>query len=905
MTRTPAWRRHLTFWRSSIPQDVDDELRFHTNMRIREYMSRGMSESDAKRAVAERLGDVDSAKSECVQLSHARERNARNAAFFDALASDLRYAIRGLRSRPGFAAAIILTIGLGVGANATMFGIIDRLLFRTPPFLIAPERSGRVYVSRLTNGNDVADSHMGYKRFVDLRAATHSFDVMAPFFAFKLPVGTGEATRQMDVAMTTADLWSMFSTKPVIGRFFDASADVPPDGEKVVVLSYAFWQTQFGGRATALGSFIDIGPDRYTVIGVAPAGFDAFARTPLVGVIPLAAAASAFAPNRSWHLTYSSQWLQEVFVRRKIDVTPAAADADLTLALARSWESQRSEGRGSLRLPPLDVAKPHAFAGPLLSDRGPNESSEAKVATWLGGVALIVLLIACANVANLLLARAFTRRREIAVRLALGVSRSRLLTQLITESLVLAVFGTTVGVLIAQWGGATIGAQLLTNVRLPNALTDVRMLLYCGLVAVCTGVITGVAPAIHARRTDITAALRTGGRDGTIRRSRIQLGLLLLQAALSVVLLVGAGLFLRSLANVKNLRLGYDADRLIWVDVDNRGVALDSAQEVALRTRLLGRAKSLPGVTAAARGLSIPFFQAHYAYLHVDGMDSLSKLGRFSLQVGTPELFQTMGTRILRGRGLTPDERAQSPRAMVVSAAMAKRIWPTEDAIGKCIHMSADTTPCFTVVGVAEDIHQTTFAEPALHYYVPFAQMEPNYNHGGLFVRTAGLTGASAERVRQELQRDMPGASYVTATPLSTIVGDKARSWKLGASLFAAFGGLALLIAAIGLYSVIAYGVAQRMHEMGVRVAMGARSSDLARLVVSEGVRVVVPGVVLGVLIALVAGRRIAPLLFNVSPTDPAIVSIVVAVLLVTALVASLVPAARASRANPNDALRN
>jgi putative ABC transport system permease protein len=905
MTKTPAWRRYLTFWRSPVPQDVDDELRFHTNMRIREYMSRGMCESEAKQAVAERLGDVASAKSECVQLGHARARNARNAALLDALVGDLRYAIRGLRARPGFSASIIMTLGLGVGANATMFGIIDRLLFRTPTFLIAPERTGRVYVSRLTNGTDVADSHMGYKRFVDLRTATQSFDVMAPFFAFKLPVGTGESTRQMDVGMTTADLWALFLAKPVIGRFFDASADTPPNGEKVVVLSYAFWQTQFGGRKDVLGSPIDIGPDRYTVIGVAPAGFDAFSRTPLVGIIPVAAAASAFAPNRSWHLTYSSQWLQEVFVRRKIGITPAAADADLTLALARSWEAQRAEGRWSLRLPPITIAKPHAFAGPVLADRGPNESSEAKVATWLGGVALIVLLIACANVANLLLARAFARRREIAVRLALGITRSRLLAQLMIESIVLAVAGTTVGVVFAQWGGATVGAQLLTNVHLPSALTDSRMLAYCALVAICTGLITGAAPAMHARRADITTALKTGGRDGTMRRSRVQLGLLFLQAALSVVLLVGAGLFLRSLANVKSLRLGYDADRLIWVDVDNRGVPLDSAQEVALRTMLLERVKTLPGVTAAARGLSIPFFQAHYTYLHVDGLDSLSKLGRFSLQVGTPELFQTMGTRIVRGRGFTADDRNRSPRSMVVSAAMAKRIWPAEDPIGKCMHVSADTTPCFTIVGVAEDIHQTTFAEPALHYYVPFDHMEPNYNHGGLFVRTEGATAVQAERVRQELQRSMPGASYVTATPLAIIVGDKARSWKLGASLFTAFGGLALLIAAVGLYSVIAYGVTQRMHEMGVRVAMGARSPDLVRLIVGEGVRVVVPGVCLGVVVALVAGRRIAPLLFKVSPTDPEIVGTVVAVLLVTAFLASLVPAARAAHADPNDALRD
>jgi predicted permease len=289
--------------------------------------------------------------------------------------------------------------------------------------------------------------------------------------------------------------------------------------------------------------------------------------------------------------------------------------------------------------------------------------------------------------------------------------------------------------------------------------------------------------------------------------------------------------------------------------------------------------------------------------LFVPGIDSVSKLGNFSLQAGSPEFFQTMGTRIVRGRGLTAEDRATSPRVMVVSEAMAKKLWPQEDPIGKQLRVSSDTMPFTTVVGVAQDVRRGSLTEPDLHYYLPIAQFQPN--DGGLFIRTSGPASNYVEQVRRSLQQLMPGVAYVTVTPMSTIMAGNTRSWKLGATMFTVFGALALVLAAIGLYSVIAYNVTQRTHEMGVRVALGAQGGDVVRLIVREGLSVVIPGVALGAVIALLAGKWIAPLLFNVSPKDPPVLIAVTATLVVVAVLASWVPAQRASRVNPNEALRS
>jgi predicted permease len=827
----------------------------------------------------------------------------------EAIWQDIRYAVRGIRKKPGFAVAVALTLALGVGANAAMFGIVDRLLFRAPNYMKDPDRVHRVYLARTFDGKESPNSFFQYTRYKDLTRWTTSYDVTAAVSEPEVAVGVGEDAREMRIGAVSASYWQLFDARPVIGRLFTAAEDTTPVGAPVTVLGYAFWQTRYGGRADVLGQQLKIGAADYTIIGVLPPGFVGTAsdRTP-VAWIPITAHAgnefSSWMPRdpTNWFQKYNVSWMQ-MFARRKPGVSLTAATSDLTNAYLRSYAAQREV---SPQTAPAEITKPRAIAASVLAERGPQPTAVSKVARWVTGVAMVVMLIAAANVANLLLARALRRRREVAVRLALGVSRARLISQLLTESLLLAVIGGAAGLLVAQWGGAILRSQFLRNTESVSVLGDSRTLIFAGVAVVFVGLLTGLAPALQSGRGDLTTSLKAGAREGTYHRSRTRVALLVLQGALSVVLLVGAGLFVRSMDNVRSIRMGYDIDPLLWVSVEERGERLTPDEKDALRNRLLEAAKNAPGVASASRAVTVPFWMTWNENIHVAGIDSASRLGMFSIQEATPEYFTTMGTRMIRGRPLEATDARNTPKVMVVSEAMAKALWPGKDAIGQCVKVGErpDTLPCTTVVGIAENMRSQDLQEDKMfHYYRPIAQGRPG--SGGLFVRVVGDAANQMEALRRSLQRLMPGSGYVTVRPMAEIFDPTIRSWKLGATMFTAFGALALVLAAIGLYSVIAYNVVQRTHEMGVRVAFGAQVGDVVRLILNEGLRVTIAGVVIGAAIALYAGKWIAPLLFNVKASDPLVFVFVVAVLLGVATLASLIPALRAARVDPNVALRS
>ena len=821
----------------------------------------------------------------------------------ETLAQDLKYALRGLRARPGFTIAVVATLGLGIGANAAMFGIVDRLLFRPPELMRDPSTAHRVYTYQTTRGTENANYVGRYARYVDLTKWTTSFSSTAGYAQRDIAVGVGDGAREMHIGVVSASFFGFFDAPPALGRYFTEAEDSPPAGTPVAVLSYSMWQRQYAGRADVLGGKIQIGPTVYTIIGVsAPRFVGLWADKPPAAFIPItsyAAGAGVFLGNKvSWWKTYSWGWMSMI-VRRRPGVSVAAANADLSQAAVKSYESQRVE---QPRSTPTNLARPRAIAGSILAERGPNASSVAKVATWIGGVSVIVLLIACANVANLLLARALRRRREIALRLALGVSRGRLLSQLFTESVLLALLGGVAGMLVAHWGGAALRAGLLEKSEAAGGFRDPRTVLFAAGAAVVVGLLTGLAPALQAGRADLTSDLKAGSREGTYGRSRMRVALLLLQGALSVVLLVGAGLFVRSLQNVRDIRLGYDVDPIVFVDARMRGVKLDSAHTVELRQRLLRTARTVPGVENASLQASAPLASQWSQRLFVEGIDTVR--GQFDLNAVSPEYFATVGTRLIRGRGITDQDTPQSPRVVVVSEAMGKTLWPGRDPIGQCLRISADTMPCTSVIGIAENIKDQSLAsDSGYYYYLPAAQFNPT--SGGLVLRTRGRATQYVEAIRRRLQREMPGASYIVLTPFNDILGSETRSWQLGATMFVAFGVLALVLAAIGLYSVISYNVAQRTHELGVRVALGAQTRDVVRLVVVDGLRLAAVGVAIGAGVALLAGRWVKPLLFDVSPKDPAVFAIVSLTLIAVAIAASWLPALRASRVDPNVALRS
>jgi len=880
--------------RDTLSAELSDELRFHREHLERDARARGLDATDARFAARRQLGNA--------ALAHENAREYWSMPSLDHCLQDLRYAVRTLRRSPGFTITVVATLGLGIGANAAMFGAVDRLMFRPPPYLRDPATVHRVYLQTNVRGRVLTNAVMPYTRYLDLKRATSSFSQYAGFSQELWQVGTGEAAREQPVAAVSASFFDFFDAHPFLGRFFDAADDIVPRGAAVAILDYGYWRRELGGR-NVIGQTIQLGTIPYVIIGVAPKGFVGVSTDqPPAAYVPITTvAANENQKNLNVYFTNYRWDFTSVLVRRRRGVSVNAASADLTQAFMKSRDAAR------LQMPSVasaTVAKPAAIAGAIKTAAGPGASLESKTLLWVTGVAVIVLLIACANVANLIVARIVSRRREIAMRLALGVSRRRLATQILTESLLLAIAGCVAGVLVAQWGGAALRVLVLPNGVDGSVVTDWRTLGVAAVCALVAGTLIGTGPAVLAVRGNLAETLRAGARGGTYQRSHMRSALLILQGALSVVLLVGAGLFVRSLGNVRAVRLGYDADQVLIAFLNSRVRQGDSAAQVQFQRTFLESARAIPGVEDAAMIDSRPFATSTVP-LHVEGIDSVQKFGRFNIQETTPGYFRVMGTRILKGRAFDATDRAGTPLVSVVSDAMARVLWPGKDAIGQCIRLGADTAPCTTVIGVAEDAAYEGYTDDRrFTQYVPQAQVAPAGSNKMLLRMNGVRAGASIDAVRRGLQRAMPDNGYVTVQPFEELVDAQRRSWTLGATMFVGFGVLALLVAAVGLYGVIAYNVVQRMQELSIRVALGAQRRDIVRLVVGQGVAFAIAGVTAGLVAALLAARWIQPLLFQQSAVDPLTYGTVGTIMVVVALVASATPAWRASCADPNAALR-
>jgi predicted permease len=894
----------LAIRRSALTeQDVDAEIAFHLEARVAQLVARGMSPDAARSEAQRRFGNVELARHTLTSSATRRETRMELREFFTNWTQDFRYAARGMRKNPGFTAAVVLTLALGIGANATMFGVVDRLLLQGPAYLRAPNEVHRVYLT--ANGDNfgtMIGTNQSYSRYQDLIKHARSASQIAATYETEFVFGTGEAAHEERTGLVSASFWPLFGVQPALGRFFSASEDQLPQGTPVAVLGYGYWQSHFGGARDVLGKNIRIGRSDYTIIGVAPAGFSGVSLRSIAAFVPLTAGgADIFAEMGidNWREAYRVGWLQTL-VRRKPNVSVEAASADFTNAYRLSLETQRPlEPPG--RVPATDSLRARAELASIIQDRGPRRSQEATVAVWLVGVSALALLMACANVANLLVARSIRRRREIAVRLAVGVSRGRLLTQLLSESTLLAVVGGAVGVLVAQWGGGLLRRFLLPDVEWTAAALDPRVIAVTIVIALVAGVITGLAPVRQLSRTDLVSDLRTGGRGVSLRGSRMRRGLLVLQGGISVILLIGAGLFVRSFHNVRSLDLGFQPEHVLIAELSARGTPIDSARRIELMERLRERAMTVPGVQHAAHTLTIPFSIEWNQHLVVPGVDTAALRDLFYINPVGPGYFETMGTPLIRGRQITDADRAGGQLVAILSQAAAHRIWPSDDALGKCVKLQPDG-PCSVVVGISGDIRAGFDEGPGRHVYVSAAQVPTPDSR--LFVRTRGDAATQTEAVRRALQEVVPGFAYVSTRTLEGVVAPRMRSWRLGATMFTIFGLLALVVAAIGLYSVVAYDVSQRTRELGVRVALGASGGAVLRLVVGEGVRVVMVGLALGAVAALSLASRVSPLLYGVSPKDPVTYAGVVGVLLAVAVVASLAPAVRAARVDPNIALR-
>lgn len=887
--------------RNRAQRSLDDEVRAYVDLLAEEYERGGMTPGEARRRALVEIGGIEQVKE--------ATRDAWVGEWIATLARDLRLTLRGLRARPVFSVAVIATIALGIGANAAIFSAVDRLLFRAPPLLREPALTHRIYLAfPMPDGDgEFFMESQQYSRYMELTTWTSSLARTTLASTRDFAVGDAANEREMPIGVVSASFFDFFDAPPTLGRYFAPAEDAPPDGTPVAVLSYATWQTRYRGHPDALGARLRIGATVYTIIGVAPRAFAGlWPERPPVAYVPVTAvAAEGNARNHDGEAWWTSRsWsIGEMLAELKPGVTPAAATADLTAAAHRGWA-----GEGG----PPDL-QPRAIVASVLTERGPNQTSLAKVAALVGGMALVVLLIACANVANLLLARALRRRREIAVRLALGASRRRLLSQLVTESMLLATLGGLAGLAVAEWGGSVLRAAFLPPGATSPVVTDTRTLIFVVVAVLVVGILTGLAPAWQSTRAEVTRDLRIAQREGTRRRSRTRVTLLVMQGALSVMLLVAAGLFVRSLRNVRHLELGYDATRLLIADLSMRGVTLDSAAAVALRERLLTTAQGIPGVEHAALALALPLSHTMGGNIEVPGIDAATRQRLFEIEqtAVTPEYFATMGTRILRGRGIEAGDVAGAPGAVVVSRSMARLLWPGRDALGQCVKVHSlgrrqrgAALQCSHVVGVAEDIKNSHLNDAAgFVYYLSAAQFNPQLTR--LVVRMRGDAARQTEAVRRALQNEMPGASYVTVTPYSEIVNAQARPWRLGVTMFVAFGLLALVLAAVGLYAVIAYDAEQRSREVGIRITLGAQPARVVWLVVRQGMLLAVLGIAIGGGVTLAVAGRLAPLLFDVSPRDPTVYVAVATTMLAVAAAACFAPARRAARVDPNVALRS
>jgi predicted permease len=549
----------------------------------------------------------------------------------------------------------------------------------------------------------------------------------------------------------------------------------------------------------------------------------------------------------------------------------------------------------------------------LIAARGEDASAESRVARWLGAVSLIVLLIACANVANLLLARSTRRRREVAVRLALGVSRARLVGLIMVEALVLAVAGGALALVLARWGGSVLRRGLLPDVFFPDAAVDGRVVAFTVAASLLAGLLAGIGPAFQSTRVDVSHDLAEAGRGGSGRRSRTRSALVVAQATFSLVLLVGAGLFVRSLRQVHAVDLGLDADRVVLASLELVDDGMDLAEQNRLYERAVQRLRAVPGVQNAAATAS-PFGWGFASGLSVPDVDSIPRLpggGPYFFTV-TPDYFATLGLEIQLGRGILESDGPGDRMVAVISRTMAESLWPGEAPLGRCLRVGTGAEACTDVVGVVEDASRGSLeTDPYMAYYLPATQAAAMLGDhfaarlNGIYVRAAGdadaLTGAAAEALRGF----SPDVRYATARTLRDILDPQARSWTLGATMFSIFGLLALLVASVGLYSVLSFEVAQRTREIGIRSALGAGRSALLRGVVVEGLRLIVLGVVIGLGAAWLLAPRVGDLLFEVSPRDPAVMSLVAVVLLGAASLAGLVPGLRATRVDPARALRS
>jgi len=892
----PSWRRYLLFWRRDLQSDIDAEVRFHLDARTEDLVALGRSPESARTQAEEEFGDVALVRARLRAIDDRLEERRRRRDWLDSVRQDVVYSARSLARSPTISVTIVLTLALGLGVNAALFSLLDAVYLR-PPAGVA-NASG---VLRVWKQGVFVDRGRIYSAIFDYPTYRAMRDALGPDAATaiytwpdKLPLGPDPTGPKAVVSHASASYFDLLGVRARLGRTFDANDDRFGSPALVAVISDDFWRRQFDADPTVLGQTVQVRTRRFTVVGVMPARFTGVDLTATDIWLPLAARLTN--PSTRWW-EQGNMNAMGVLVRPQTNSASPQLDARLTRASHQPSLLRRPEDT-------LNVVK----LGSIITARGPGEpDQEVRIAARLGGVAVLVLLIACANVVNLLLARAVRRRREIAVRLALGISRLRLLRLLVVESVLLSLVAVGAALAAAYWGGSILRVVLLPNVNWVGSPIQWRVFVYLLAVGVIAGVLSGLVPGLQSLSPDLAGALKWGGRKGTPQRARLRGTLLTVQAALSVVLLVGAALFLRSLQNVRGLDIGFDADRLVYANVSfpTPDSSRDARLDQVLRS-LAARLRGAPGVESVALSHIRPMYDISWLDKLYPDADTVAHRFAFApmFTAVSGDFFATTGMRLLKGSGFP--ESGSVGQVVVINETFANTLWPGESPLGRCIRFAKPDAPCYSIVGVVETARTSRIIEePKAQYYLPLDRVpEKGYGAGTIIVRSDPRVRALVvNEIRQAMQREFPGG-YPIIRPLAEFLEPQYRPWKLGAELFSLFGVLALLVAAVGIYSTVSYAVSQRTREFGVRIALGARMGDILRHVIADGLRTVVFGIVAGILLALAAGRLIASLLYGVAPTDPFVMAAVATLLLLVGTAAALSPARRAAGVDPVTALR-
>jgi predicted permease len=881
-----------------VQREIDEELRFHFDARIEELVGQGMSPDEARAQALNEFGDVNHVRSGLREIDDRVARRRQRADLLDVLRQDFTYAARSLRRTPGVSITIILTLALGLGVNAAMFSLLDVLFLRRPAGVVNPDEIRRLWTFRKFRDAPQFWSGFDYSTYAAVR---QSLTGRAQTTLYRAPsrmaYAAGENPPAANVSAASASYFLVLGVRPAIGRFYNEEEDDLDNAANMVVLSHAFWKRAFDGDQAALGRHLVLGKKPYTIIGVAAPRFSGAELDAADVWVPLSSAPGyGGRPSTPWYRNPGVNGFQIMF-----RLVPGARPAEL-----------EQTATAALRRPGIGYAQDTSAVGrfgSIIRARGPGLiSGEMQVAERLGGVAIIVLIIACANVVNLLLARAVRRKREIAVRLALGISRARLVRLLVTESVLLAVAAVIAALAAASWGGTLLRTLLMPQVEWAENPLHWRVLFFALIVALLAGAAAGLVPALQSRSTDLTNALKAGSRESGGHRSRLRSFLVICQAALSVMLLVGAALFLRSLSNIHALDIGYAVNRLAFVSVNYP--TSDSVREVATSARLLQleeRMASVPGIERIAFTSARPVWSIQFAGAYFPDADTVGHRKPAPIFTAvSPGFFEATGTKLIRGHTFSA-RGSGSPFSVIVNDAMAKALWPNQDPIGRCIHFERPDAPCATIIAVSQTAILTGVKEqPSPHMYLPLDNMPiDSWGVGEIVVRTDPSRLASAlNALRGMLRAEFPGAKLVTNTMAATME-PQYRPWKLGATLFTLFGVLAALVAAIGIYSSVSYAVNQRTHEFGVRAALGADTRSIIAQVLGEGTRTVAVGVALGIVLAIAAGRLVASLLYGVSAWNPVAMASAGVAMIVIAGLACLAPAWRAARSDPVAALRS